>query len=332
MDFGPLRLGLGAMNFGHAAHGCDEPTARAIVDVFLDRGGRLVDTADVYADKRSEEILGRALRGRRDRVLLATKAGYPTGEHPGARGLGRAHLRAALAASLRRLRTDHVDLFQVHVWDARTDLAETLGALDELVREGLARAVGCSNWTGWQLAEAAVLQRERGLVRFAACQLQYSLIVRDAELDVLRVAARHGVAALAWSPLASGLLAGKYGRDGGAPAGARLAVDAKGPRVWRRRLLSARAFDVVDAVAREAVALGTGAASLALAWLLGRPGVAAVLLGPRTVAHLEESLGAAALVVPDDVRARLDEVSRPAVPYPFDEADAAERVLYEDRE
>lgn len=323
------RLCLGAMTFGQEGWGTAEREAAAILDAYLERGPGLVDTADVYASKASEAIVGRALRGRRHRVLLATKAGFPTGEHPEARGLGRAHLARALDASLRRLGTDHVDLFQAHVWDRRTPLAETLEALDALVRAGKARAVGVSNWTGWQLAEAAAVVRERGLTPVTVLQTQVSLLVRDAEHDALVVAPRHGVAVLAWGPLASGMLAGKYAAGAAPVAGeGRLGVDMKGPRAFRARVWSPRSFAIVAALAEEAAALGTTPARLALAWVLARPGLAGVIVGPRTRAQLDDAFAAEALAVPDEVMARLAACSRPVVPFPHDEADAVDAILY----
>jgi aryl-alcohol dehydrogenase-like predicted oxidoreductase len=328
LPFALPRLSLGAMTFGQEAWGTGEREAAALLDAYLERGPGLVDTADVYADKRSEDILGRALRGRREGVLLATKAGFPTGEHAGARGLGRAHLAQALEASLRRLATDRVDLFQVHVWDSRPPLEETLGALDALVRAGKARAVGVSNWTGWQLVEAAALARASGLAAISTLQTQYSLAVRDVEHDALVVAPRHGVHVLAWGSLASGLLSGKYRPDSPAPEGARLGVDRKGPRTFRSRVWTPRSFEIVAALTREAHALGTTPARLALAWVLARPGLASVIVGPRTQAQLEDAFAAAAVVVPVDVVARLEAGSRPPVPFPHDEAAAIDGILY----
>ena len=316
-------LGLGTMNFGRTGWGCDAAEASRIVARFLDAGGTHVDTADVYGDGASEEILGRALAGRRDAVALCTKAGWPTGG-PADRGTGLSHLARALDASLARLRTDHVDVFYAHVWDRATPALETAAALSSLVRAGKARQVGVCNHTGWQLAALAAAVRGAGGA-LAFLQTMHALSAREVEWDSLVVARREGLRVVAWGALGSGLLTGKY--RSGAAAGARLDVDAKTPRVLRARVWTPRSLALVERLADEARGLGWTPAALATAWSLGHDGLDVVLAGPRTAAQLGEQLGARAHVLPAEVRARLDEASAPAVPFPHDEADAVAAVL-----
>lgn len=315
-------LGLGTMNFGRAGWGCDARVADALVGRFLDAGGTHLDTADVYGDGASEQILGRAIAGRRDAVLLCTKAGWPTGG-PADRGTG-AHLLRALDASLARLRTDRVDVFYAHVWDQDTALEETAAALGAIVRAGKARALGVCNHTGWQLAEVAAAVRAAG-ARLSWLQTMHALTAREVEWDSLVVARRLGLRVVAWGALASGLLSGKYGEQA-PPPGARLCVDAKTPRALRARVWTERNLALVDVVVQEARALGRSAASLATAWSLGHAGLDVVLAGPRDLAQLEELLACGASL-PGEVRARLDRASAPAVPFPHDEAEAVAAVL-----
>ncbi len=317
-------LGLGTMNFGRASWGCDAAEASRIVARFLDAGGTHVDTADVYGDGASEEILGRALEGRRDAVCLCTKAGWPTGG-PADRGTGAPYLARALDASLARLRTDHVEVFYAHVWDRGTPLAETAAALSALVRAGKARAIGVCNHTGWQLAELASALRDAGGT-LGVLQTMHALSAREVEWDSLVVAGRAGLRVVAWGALASGLLTGKY-RAAGDAAGARLEVDAKTPRVLRARVWTPRTLALVEQLAGEARGLGWSPAAVATSWSLGHDGLDVVLAGPRTVAQLDDQLAARALALPAEVRARLDEASAPAVPFPHEEADAVATVL-----
>src|SRR5919109_5044423 len=210
-------LALGTMTFGGRddfanVGSTDVAGARRQIDLCLDAGINLFDTADVYSAGLSEEILGEALDGRRDRVLLATKARMPMGDGPNDAGLSRHHLIASCEASLRRLRTDHIDLYQVHEWDGATPLDETLEALDTLVRSGKVRYVGCSNYAGWQLMKALGVSERRGLERFVSQQIYYSLQARDAEYELVPAAIDQGIGILVWSPLAGGLLSGKYRR------------------------------------------------------------------------------------------------------------------------
>jgi aryl-alcohol dehydrogenase-like predicted oxidoreductase len=215
-------LTLGTMTFGAAGKFAsigttDLDTARRQIDMCLDSGVNLIDTADVYSEGASEEIVGQALAGRRDRVLLATKARMAMGDGPNDAGLSRHHLIRACEASLRRLGTDHIDLYQVHEWDGVTPMEETLGALDDLRRAGKIRYAGCSNFSGWQMSKALGVSERLGLVRYASQQVYYSLQSRDAEYEIVPACIDQGVGILVWSPLAGGLLSGKYRRGQQAP-------------------------------------------------------------------------------------------------------------------
>jgi len=311
-------LTLGTMTFGGRGNfakvgSTDVAGAKRQIDLCLDAGVNLIDTADVYSGGLSEEILGEALADKRDRVLLATKARMPMGEGPNDAGLSRHHLIAACEASLRRLRAEHIDLYQVHEWDGVTPLEETLAALDHLVQSGKVRYVGCSNYAGWQLMKALGISERRGLERFVSQQIYYSLQARDAEYELVPVAIDQGVGILVWSPLAGGLLSGKYRRDRPGPEGARQLTDWNEPPVRDADQL----YDVVDALVQIGEAHGVSAAQVALAWLLGRPGVASVVIGARTEEQLSDNLGAAELQLADDERAVLDERSAPPLIYPF---------------
>jgi aryl-alcohol dehydrogenase-like predicted oxidoreductase len=312
-------LSLGTMTFGgrgRFANVGDTDTAGAArqIDMCLDAGANLIDTADVYSAGVSEEIIGEVLgeAGRRDRVLLATKARMPMGDGPNDAGLSRQYLIAACEASLRRLRTDHIDLYQVHEWDGVTPLEETLSTLDDLVRAGKVRYIGCSNYTGWQLAKALGVSERRGFERFVSQQILYSLQAREAEYEIIPAALDEGVGIMVWSPLSGGLLSGKYRRDDDGPEGARQLTDWNEPPVLNREQL----YDVVDVLVEIADGRGVSAAQVAIAWLLGRPGVSTVVIGARTDEQLAGNLAAADLELTGEERARLDEVSAPPLIYP----------------
>src|SRR3954452_9165560 len=322
-------LTLGTMTFGgggpFAAVGAvDLDGARRHIDLCLDAGVNLIDTADVYSSGLSEELVGQALVGRRDRALLATKARMPMGEGPNDAGLSRHHLIEACEASLRRLRTDHIDLYQVHEWDGQTPLEETLDALDHLVRSGKVRYIGCSNYSGWQMTKALGVSDRVGLQRFVSQQIYYSLQARDAEYEIVPACLDQGLGILVWSPLAGGLLSGKYRRDQEGPEGARHLTDWNEPPVYDEDAL----YDLIDVLVEVGEAHGVSAAQVTLAWLLGRPGVTSLVIGARTEEQLTDNLAAAGLTLSDDEVARIEEVSRPPLPYPLwhQAASASERL------
>ncbi|MFC4532532.1 aldo/keto reductase [Sphaerisporangium dianthi] len=305
---------LGTMNFGTAGvAGCDEAEAVRIVDAFLGAGGNFIDTAGNYSDGQSEELVGRAVKGRRDAVVIATKAFFPQGPGPNDRGLSRAHLTRALEASLRRLGTDHIDLYQCHAWDAATPIEETMATLDGFVRSGKVRYIGCSNFTASQIVEAQWAAQRAGGTPLISLQPQYSLIKRSVEAEILPVCRRHGLGALVWSPLGGGVLAGRYAAgaipDGDSRIGRLLALAAPGARAWADDLLNARTLAVAAEVGKVADELGVTSAAVALAWVRRRPGVTSVIIGPRTVAQLEGNLAGFVLDLPAEMVARLDEAS-----------------------
>jgi aryl-alcohol dehydrogenase-like predicted oxidoreductase len=311
-------LTLGTMTFGGRDKFANVGTtdvegATRQIDMCLDAGINLIDTADVYSGGLSEEIVGRALRGRRERVLLATKARMPMGEGPNDAGLSRHHIIRACEGSLRRMGTDYIDLYQVHEWDGATPLEETLGALDHLVSSGKVRYIGCSNYAGWHVMKALGISERRGLQRFIAQQIYYSLQARDAEYELVPVALDQGVGILVWSPLAGGLLSGKYRRGEQGPEGSRHLTDWNEPPVRNED----QVYDIVDALVEIAEEHDASPAQVALAWTLGRPGVASVVIGARTDEQLADNLGAADLVLGEEERARLDELSAPPLLYPY---------------
>jgi aryl-alcohol dehydrogenase-like predicted oxidoreductase len=311
-------LSLGTMTFGGRGAmanvgSTDVAGARRQLDMCLDAGVNLVDTADVYSGGLSEEILGEALEGRRDRLLLATKARMPMGDGPNDAGLSRHHIIASCEASLRRLKVDHIDLYQVHEWDGRTPLEETLHALDTLVRDGKVRYVGASNYAGWQLMKALAAADARGYQRFVSQQIYYSLQARDAEYELVPLTVDQGLGILVWSPLAGGLLSGKFRRGQEGPEGSRALSDWNEPPVRDQEGL----YDIVEALVEIGEAHGVSAAQVALAWLLGRPGVTSLVIGARTDEQLADNLGAADLELAAEERARLDELSEPPLLYPY---------------
>ena len=311
-------LTLGTMTFGgrgqfRSVGETDVEGARRQIDMAIDVGVNLIDTADVYSAGASEEIIGQALSGKRDQVLLASKARFPMGPGPNDAGLSRHHLISACEASLRRLRTDHIDLYQVHEWDGQTPLEETLGALDHLLQSGKVRYVGCSNFAGWQVMKALGIAHRTGLPAFVSQQVYLSLQERSAEFEIVPSAIDQGLGLLIWSPLAGGLLSGKYRRGQPAPEGSRHASEWSEPPIYDEDKL----YDTIEAVVEVAEGRGVSPAQVALAWLLARPGITTVIVGARTDEQLADNLAAAELELSADEHARLEEVSRPPLLYPF---------------
>jgi aryl-alcohol dehydrogenase-like predicted oxidoreductase len=318
---------LGTMTFGVEA---DETEAHRQLDRFLEAGGTLVDTANTYGAGRSEEIIGRWFASRpaeiTDRVVLATKGRFPLDDAPNGSGLTARHLTRALDASLRRLGLDAVDLYQAHAFDPWTPLEETLRTLDGFVRAGKARYYGLSNFTGWQLTKAVHLARAMNIAGPVTLQLQYSLLVREIEWEIVPAAVDAGIGLLPWSPLGGGWLSGKYQRDA-RPAGAtRLGEDpSRGMEAYDRRGTE-RTWRVVDAVRKIAADRGVTMAEAALAWVTGRPAVSSTILGARTTEQLEANLHAADLHLAPQETAELDAVSDPGAPdYPYGEMGAEQR-------
>jgi aryl-alcohol dehydrogenase-like predicted oxidoreductase len=302
-------LGLGAMTFGAARWGCDETTAIRLVHRYLDAGGNFVDTADGYGS--SEEIVGRALAGRRSRVVVATKFGMPVGPGPHERGTSRIHLRAACEASLRRLNTDYIDLYQVHIDDDATPLEETIAALDDLVRAGKVIYTGASNLRAYRLMKALAISDRLGAARFIAFQGQYNLIVRSAEREHFPLLAEEGLGFITWSPLAAGMLTGKV-RPDGQSGDTRLAQRA----IALDALFKNEHGFAVAAMVREAAAqVGCTPPQLALAWQRTRP-VTSVILGVRTMAQLDDNLASLEVTIPAEIADQLDDATRLPDEYP----------------
>ncbi|HEY1919463.1 MAG TPA: aldo/keto reductase [Streptosporangiaceae bacterium] len=301
-------LALGAVTFGDTA---DLAASRRILDAYLDAGGNLIDTADAYGSGASEHVLGQLLGERRDQVVLCTKAGMATGTGPNERGATRRHLVTALESSLRRLRTDWIDLYQLHWPDPGTPQEETLSALADFVRAGQVRYIGASNYAGWQLAKGLGLSRLHGFPRYASVQGQYSLASRDSELDLLPLCAEDQVAFLAWGPLGGGVLTGKYTAGRPPAAGSRLAQSPELALPLTDHVVTLAA--TARAVAGE---LGRTPAQVALRWVLDRPAVTAALVGARTAGQLQENLGVRGWCLDTEHQQRLTAASRLRLPYP----------------
>ena len=342
MDYRPLgrsglkvsTLTLGTMTFG--GHGpfakvgsTDVAGARRLVDMCLEAGVNMVDTADIYSKGQSEKIVGEVLEGRRARVLLASKVRFTTGEGPNETGLSRHHIVRACEASLRRLRTDHLDIYWCHQWDGVTPIEEILSAMDDLRRAGKIGYLGVSNFSGWHIMKMlSAAERER-LIRPVAQQIHYTLQAREAEYELLPIGVDQGVGVVVWSPLAGGLLSGKYRRGKPEPEGTRRAAEWKEPPVHDMEKL----YDIVEVLVEIAGEKGASPAQVALAWLLRRPAVASAVVGARTEAQLADNLAAAELTLDDAEVARLEAVSRPPLIYPYwhQKQTAASRIGEADR-
>jgi aryl-alcohol dehydrogenase-like predicted oxidoreductase len=289
-------LTLGTMTFGGRNQfknvgSTDVEGARRQIDMCLEAGINTIDTADVYSGGLAEEIVGEALAGRRDEVLLFSKVRFAMGDGPNDAGLSRQHIIAGCDASLRRLGTDYIDLYQVHEWDGQTPLEETLGALEQLLQSGKVRYVGASNYAAWQLMKALGLAERNLLPRFVSQQVYYSLQERSIEYELIPLAIDQGLGTLVWSPLAGGLLSGKYRRGQPGPDGSRHVTDWSEPPVYDEDAL----YDTIEVLVEIADGRGVSAAQVALAWLLTRPSVSSVVVGARTDEQLADNLKAADL-------------------------------------
>ncbi len=309
-------LSFGAMTFGgegmfSLVGRTDVQEAERIVGLCLDSGIDLFDTADAYSNGRSEEILAEALGRRRHDAIIATKVWGRTGKGPNDIGGSRLHIVQACEASLRRLKTDYIDLYQLHGFDALTPLEETLRAFDDLITAGKIRYVGCSNYAGWQLMKALAVADSNGFARYISHQIYYSLAGRDAETDLVPVSLDQGVGILVWGPLAFGTLSGKFRRGRPDPEGARASVAGAPGGVSRDRLDA-----ITDALAEIAGARGATMAQVALNYLLRKPGVSSVIIGARDEAQLKDNIAAAGWTLSDAELATLDEVSATPQPYP----------------
>lgn len=309
---------LGTMTFGGEGKfvktgDTDLQGAKRQIGMALDAGINLFDTADVYSAGASEEILGQALKDTRDSVLIATKARFRMGGEINDAGLSRYHLIRAAEASLKRLRTDRIDLYQLHQWDGLTPLDETLEALDTLVRSGKVRYIGVSNFSGWHLMKAMGTATLKNYIAPVSQQIHYSLEAREAEYELIPATLDQHLGILVWSPLAGGLLSGKYRRNKASPEGTRQLANWGEPPIRDEE----RLYNIVDVLVGIAETRNVSAAQIALAWLAGRKGVTSIIVGARTDAQLADNLKAADVVLTEDERARLDKVSQLPLIYPY---------------
>jgi aryl-alcohol dehydrogenase-like predicted oxidoreductase len=327
MDYrrlGASGLHVSALSFGAGTFGGRGPLfsawgdtgaqeARRLIDLSLDAGVNLFDTADVYSDGASEEVLGAALRGRRDRLLISTKTALPTGDGPNDAGSSRARLIKATDAALQRLGTDYIDLLQLHAFDAGTPVEETVSALDDLITAGKIRYAGVSNFSGWQLMKSLAVADRLGAQRYVAHQVYYSLVGRDYEWELMPLARDQGIGALVWSPLGWGRLTGRIRRGAPLPDGSRLHETAAfGPPVDDSLLFAV--VDVLDEIAAET---GRTVPQLAIAWLLARPTVSSVIVGARNEEQLRANLEAVDVELDGEHLERLDAASAVSAPYPY---------------
>lgn len=311
---------LGTMIFGEdSQRSTSAGDAKKIIHRYLDAGGNHIDTADVYAGGESERIVGEAIQGKRHQVVLATKVRFSTGDDPNDVGLSRAHITAGVEASLRRLDTDYIDLYYMHCWDPLTPLEESLRAFDDLVAAGKVRYIGVSNFKAWQLMKALATSSSHSWARFVAGQYQYSLVTRDVEYEFIDLFQGEGIGLTPWGPLGGGFLTGKYkrGERPKDPDKFRLATTPdKDEEAWVRRS-SERNWNIIDAVGEIAEARGASYSQIAIAWLRAKPYVSSVIVGVRTMAQLEDNLGAAAIDLTGEELEKLDRVSAPPDLYPY---------------
>jgi aryl-alcohol dehydrogenase-like predicted oxidoreductase len=312
LSFGTGTFG-GGNEFFRAWGSTDVEEARRLVDICLDVGVNMFDSADTYSGGAAEEILGRAIAGRRDKVLISTKATFRCGPGPNQVGSSRLHLIEACEAALKRLGTDHIDLFQLHGFDAMTPVEEVLGTLDTLVRAGKIRYVGCSNFSGWHLMKSLAAADRCGFPRYVAHQAYYSLVGRDYEWELMPLGLDQGVGAVVWSPLGWGRLTGKIRRGQPLPERSRLHKTAeRGPQMTDEHL-----YRVIDAIEEVAEEIGRTVPQVALNWLLQRPTVATVIVGARDEAQLRQNLGAVGWSLTAEQVAKLDAASTVPLAYPY---------------
>jgi aryl-alcohol dehydrogenase-like predicted oxidoreductase len=310
-------LCLGTMTFGRES---SEEVSHQMLDRFVETGGNFIDTANVYGRGVSEEIVGRWLKGKcRDDLIVATKVRWPMGEGPNDVGLSRKHILSAVEASLRRLDTDYIDLYQVHGWDNAAPLEETLSTLDGLVKSGKVRYIGASNYSGWQLQKAIDMSRQMDWEPFVCLQPLYNLLDRSTEWELIPICQNEGLGIITWSPLRGGWLSGRYHRGMTAPLeGTRIktAEEQGWSEAWSI-YNDERTWNILDELVAVAEEAGKTPAQVAIGWLLQRPGVTAPIIGARTMKHLEDNLGAIDRPLSGEHMARLNEVSEPQLPYPY---------------
>jgi len=312
LSFGTGTFG-GGNEFFKAWGDTDVAEARRLIDICFEAGVNLFDTANVYSEGRSEEILGEALKGKRDKALISTKATFAMGDGPNDKGSSRYHLRRQIEGSLRRLQTDYVDIYHMHAFDALTPIEEVLDTLDKFVREGKVRYIACSNFSGWHLMKSQAIADRYGLARYVAHQVYYSLVGRDYEWELMPLGLDQHVGALVWSPLGWGRLTGKIRRGQPLPETSRLHTTAEnGPPLEDEYVY--QVVDALDAVAKET---GKSVPQVALNWLLQRPTVSSVIIGARNEEQLRQNLAAEGWNLTADQVAKLDATSERQRPYPY---------------
>ncbi len=309
---------LGTMTFGGKGKfqyvgNSDQSAATRMVDIAVDAGVNLLDTSDQYSTGTAEEMVGKAIAGKRGQVLLATKARFPMGSGPNDTGTSRHHLINACEGSLKRLGVDHIDLYQLHGWDGLTPVEETMSALESLVASGKVRYIGASNFTGWQLMKAMGVADRVGSTRFISHQIHYTLDAREAEYELVPISLDQGVGVLVWSPLAGGLLAGRYRRGQAAPTDGRNFAGFKEPPVRDE----AKLYDIIELLVEIGEEHGVSAAEIALAWLLRRPAVASVVVGANSETQLHSNLKSVDVQLTDSDMERLNVVSKLPLLYPY---------------
>ncbi|MFP4611856.1 MAG: aldo/keto reductase [Spirochaetaceae bacterium] len=328
-------LALGSMQFGKAMNmgGLDQQPTNEMVKFALDKGINFIDTADVYSLGESETLLGNALRGIREEIVLASKFRLPMSDNFNRSGATRLNIMRGVESSLKRLQTDYLDLYQVHAWDSNTPLEETIRALDDLVRQGKVRYVGLSNYLSWQAATAVQLQTRMNLETFVTAQMHYSLVNRGLEYEFQSFAEYYNVGILVWSPLAGGFLSGKYSKDQPAPPGTRFAEAGQFVPFDKER-----GYEIIEILQEIASNHGCSPARVAIAWCLAQPAISSVIIAGRKTEHLEDNVAASELELTDDELRELNKISHPGYPYPkwmVLQLDAAEdprpKVLYPER-
>ncbi len=301
---------FGCMTFGG---GSEESEAKRMVDYALDAGVNFFDTANVYQKGGAEEILGRAVKEKRTKVIIAAKVWGRIGDGPNDSGAARIHLFQAVEASLRRLHTDYIDLYQVHMWDKETPIDETLRAMDDLVRQGKVRYIGCANFAAWHLCKALWVSDKLNLARFDCVQMQYSLVCRDIERETLPLCQSEGVGVMAWSPLGMGILTGKYKKGQPPPPETRAQERAEMMQQW----LTDRNFDIAQRLQRLAAQREQTPGQFALRWVLDNPVMTSAIMGARSLEQLKENLGSVGWRLTPEEKAELDEISRIEEGYPY---------------
>jgi aryl-alcohol dehydrogenase-like predicted oxidoreductase len=310
---------LGTMNFASGGFFGKIGTvaakdAKRLVDVAVDHGVNLLDTSNVYTTGKSEEALADVLKGASSQLMVGTKVRFPMGQGPNEQGLSRFHIIHECEASLKRLKRDHIDIYYLHEWDGSTPVEETMEAMDTLVKQGKVRYVACSNFSGWHIMKCLMAAEKHGFQRFVCQQIHYTIEARDAEYELMPIAVDQGVGIQVWSPIAGGLLSGKFRKGGTDPKVSRHLNDAWGEPPIRDQ---ERLWRIIDALVKVGDARKVSAAQVALAWLAGRPGVASIIIGARNEEQLKDNLAAASLTLTEDERKMLDDVSQQPLIYPY---------------